>query len=111
MEEIICPLLSVNPPSGQLVLCLGENWLENFVSDRCIWEPGARVGARELYEEYKAWSNDVMEKYIRSEKEFSAEMERLGIIKKKSHGVNTYFGLRICFSKNRSNPCYDSEIL
>lgn len=88
-----------------------ENWLENFVSDRCIWEPGARVGARELYEEYKAWSNDVMEKYIRSEKEFSAEMERLGISKKKSHGVNTYFGLRICFSKNRSSPCYDSEIL
>lgn len=87
-----------------------ENWLENFVSDRCIREPGARVGARELYSAYKEWS-DALKDYTRSEKDFSAEMEKRGISKMKSHGVNTYFGLRLDNSQKRSNPCYDSEIL
>ena len=87
-----------------------ENWLENFISDRCVREPGARVGARELYTEYKAWS-DALKDYTRSEKDFSAEMEKLGIVKKKPAGVYTYFGLRIGYSQNRANRCYDSEIL
>ena len=87
-----------------------ENWLENFVSDRCIREPGARVGARELYSAYKEWS-DALKDYTRSEKDFSAEMEKRGISKMKSHGVNTYFGLRLDNSQKCSNPCYDSEIL
>lgn len=87
-----------------------ENWLENFVSDRCIREPGARVGARELYSAYKEWS-DALKDYTRSEKDFSAEMEKRGISKMKSHGVNTYFGLRLDNSQKRSNPCYDSRIL
>lgn len=87
-----------------------ENWLENFIADRCVREPGARVGARELYTEYKAWS-DALKDYTRSEKDFSAEMEKLGIVKKKPAGVYTYFGLRIGYSQNRANRCYDSEIL
>ena len=28
-----------------------ENWLEHFIDNRCIREPNARVGARELYPE------------------------------------------------------------
>lgn len=87
-----------------------ENWLENFLADRCVSKPGARVAARELYEEYKVWS-DALKDYTRSEKDFSAEMEKLGIEKRKSHGVNTYFG--VCFddSQKRSNRWYNSEIL
>lgn len=26
-----------------------ENWLENFIDERCVREPNARVGARALY--------------------------------------------------------------
>lgn len=87
-----------------------ENWLESFIADRCVREPGARVGARELYTAYREWS-DAVKDYTRSEKDFAAEMEKLGIVKKKPGGVNTYFGLRIDYSQNRSNHCYDSEIL
>ena len=87
-----------------------ENWLENFLSDRCVRESGARVGARELYAAYKEWS-DAMKDYTRSEKDFSAEMEKLGIVKKRGHSETSYYGLRIDYSQNRSNHCYDSEIL
>ena len=87
-----------------------ENWLENFLSECCIKETGAHVGARELYDAYKAWS-EALKDYTRSEKDFSAEMEKLGISKRKSHGINTYFGLRLNDRQNRSNRWYDNEIL
>lgn len=86
-----------------------ENWLENFLTDRCVREPGARVGARELYEEYKAWS-EALKDYTRSEKDFSAEMEKLGFIKKRSNGQR-YIGLHLYNSQERSNRWYDEEIL
>ena len=75
-----------------------------------IKETGAHVGARELYDAYKAWS-EALKDYTRSEKDFSAEMEKLGISKRKSHGINTYFGLRLNDRQNRSNRWYDNEIL
>ena len=87
-----------------------ENWLENFLADRCATKPGARVGARDLYEEYKAWS-DALKDYTRSEKDFSAEMGKFGIEKRKSHGVNTYFGVCLDDQQKRSNRWYDEEIL
>ena len=66
--------------------------------------------ASELYDAYKAWS-EALKDYTRSEKDFSAEMEKLGISKRKSHGINTYFGLRLNDRQNRSNRWYDNEIL
>ena len=86
-----------------------ENWLENFLSECCIKENGARVRARELYSAYKAWSEGLKE-YIRSEKDFAAEMEKLGFVKKKSNGM-WYLGICFCASGEHSNRWYDDEIL
>lgn len=87
-----------------------ENWLENFISDRCIREPGARVGARELYAEYKEWS-DALKDYTRSEKDFSAEMEKLGYQRITPKNKRAYVGLRIDYSQNRANHWHGSEVL
>ena len=35
-----------------------EDWLTNFINERCVREPNAREGARALYLEYKAWAQD-----------------------------------------------------
>ncbi len=56
-----------------------ENWLENFIDERCIKEPNARVGARALYDEYKRWAQDAGE-YVRREADFSTAMEAAGYL-------------------------------
>ncbi len=71
-----------------------ENWLTNFIDDRCIVEKGARIGARELYTAYKNWAAEMGE-YVRSEKDFSHEMERSGVKKLSSRGSNYYIDLRL----------------
>jgi len=73
-----------------------ENWLENFIDERCIREPNARVGARSLYEEYKRWAQDAGE-YVRRETDFSAAMETAGYQKIRPKGKKTWVGLRLEF--------------
>ena len=51
-----------------------EDWLTNFINERCIRDPNAREGARALYLEYKAWAQDVGE-FVRRESDFAAAME------------------------------------
>lgn len=71
-----------------------ENWLENFIDERCIREPNARVGARSLYDEYKRWAQDGGE-YVRRETDFSAAMEEAGFQKIKPKNKSTWEGLRL----------------
>lgn len=54
-----------------------ENWLENFIEECCEVGPNFRVQASVLYAEYKTWAGNAGE-YIRCEKDFAAEMDRLG---------------------------------
>ena len=73
-----------------------ENWLENFIDERCIREPNARIRPRNLYEEYKRWAQDGGE-YVRREADFSTAMEAAGYQKIKSNGKYFYTGLRTDF--------------
>ena len=81
-----------------------ENWLERFIDDRCIREPNARVGARELYTEYRAWAQDTGE-YTRRENDFAEEMEKAGYQKVKPKGKYHYAGLRLDFANIYGSPC------
>lgn len=71
-----------------------EDWLSNFIGERCIKEETARTGARALYLEYKAWAQDAGE-YTRRENDFSAAMLTAGYRKVKIKGKPFYYGLAI----------------
>ena len=71
-----------------------EHWLKNFIEECCEVGPNFRVQARTLYAEYKTWAENARE-YVRSEKDFAAEMDRLGyhyvLPKRQKH----YIGLKL----------------
>lgn len=73
-----------------------ENWLKNFIDECCEVGDGFRVQASILYAEYKTWAENARE-YIRCEKDFAAEMDRLGytyvLPKRQKH----YIGLKLRF--------------
>ena len=69
-----------------------ENWLNGFIDDRCVVEKGARIGARELYNAYRNWAEEMGE-HVRNEKDFSHEMERVGFRFTKPRNKKTYHDL------------------
>lgn len=71
-----------------------EDWLSNFVSERCIRDPCARVGAAELYQAYREWAMASNE-YVRRQSEFTAAMEAAGFQKITPKNKKTWMGLRI----------------
>ena len=81
-----------------------ENWLENFIADRCIKEPNARVGAHDLYVEYKEWSLENGE-YLRRENDFSEAMMSAGYQRITPKNRKTYVGLRMDLATKYGNPC------
>lgn len=81
-----------------------ENWLERFIDERCIREPNARVGAYELYAEYKVWAQEAGE-YVNRESDFSNEMEKAGYQKVRPKNKKTYIGLRLDLVGIYGNPC------
>lgn len=81
-----------------------ENWLENFISERCIREPDARAGARELYQEYRSWAEETGE-YVRRENDFAAAMEAAGYRKIAPKNRKTWVGLRLDLEAKFLNRC------
>lgn len=71
-----------------------EDWLANFINERCIREPNAREGARALYLEYRAWAEESGE-YIRRENDFAEAMIKAGYQKTQPKGKWHYIGLRV----------------
>ena len=80
-----------------------EDWLTNFINERCIREPNAREGARALYLEYKAWAQDGGE-YVRRENDFAVAMEAAGLQKIRVKGKFSYTGLRIDYMEKYGTP-------
>jgi len=80
-----------------------ENWLENFINERCVRDSNARVGARSLYDEYKRWAQDAGE-YVRRETDFSAAMETAGYQKIMPKNKRTWVGLRLDLAGQFENP-------
>ena len=71
-----------------------ENWIENFLAERCILEPDARAPAGELYQMYRHWAEDAGD-YVRRLIDFNEAMERRGFTKRNTHGKKAWIGLRI----------------
>ena len=71
-----------------------EDWLNNFLDERCIRDEKARIGARALYLEYRAWALDSGE-FARRENDFSAAMTEAGFQKVKISGKPIYKGVSI----------------
>lgn len=80
-----------------------ENWLENFIDERCVREPNACVGARALYDEYKRWAQDAGE-YVRRETDFSTAMEAAGYQKITPKNKRTWVGVRVDLASQFGNP-------
>lgn len=71
-----------------------ESWLENFIEECCDIDPNARIQASVLYAEYKIWAENAGER-ARTEKEFAAEMDRLGYLYVKPQRRKHYIGLKL----------------
>ena len=71
-----------------------ENFLTKFIDECCEVSPNARIQASVLYAEYKTWAGNAGE-YIRCERDFSDEMDKLGYSYVKPKNKKHYIGLKL----------------
>ena len=71
-----------------------EDWLSNFINERCIKEPNARVRTGELYSAYREWAESVGD-YVRRGNDFTTAMETMGYHYTASKGYKYWHGLRV----------------
>lgn len=69
-----------------------ENWLLNYLEERCIRDPNARVGAMELYRDYQDWAEHSGER-IRRQNDFKTAMEAMGFQRINPKNKKTWVGL------------------
>lgn len=79
-----------------------EDWLTNFISERCIREPNARVGAADLYQEYRDWAESTGD-FIRRLNDFDTSMETAGFQKIRPKGKKSWIGLRLDMAAKYGN--------
>jgi putative DNA primase/helicase len=76
-----------------------EDFIGQFLDDRCDLGPDYSVGATKLYDEFKDWWLDTMsknEKSVPAQKRFGGWIgSRTDIEKRKASGTYKYFGLRL----------------
>lgn len=75
-----------------------ENWLENFLSERCILEPDARAPAGELYQVYRQWAEESGD-YVRRQIDFNIAMEQRGFSKITPKNKRTWIGLKLDYQQ------------
>lgn len=80
-----------------------EDWLTNFINERCVREPNARVGAAELYREYREWAETTGD-YIRRLNDFDAGMESAGYQKIRPKNKKSWLGLKIDLEAKFGSP-------
>ena len=80
-----------------------EDWLTNFINERCVKEPNARVGAAELYREYRDWADSTGD-YVRRLNDFDTTMEAAGFKKIRPKNKKSWLGLRIDLEAKFGNP-------
>lgn len=71
-----------------------EDWLSNFIDDKCIKGPSLRVRAKELYDSYKSWTESTGD-YARRTNEFKSAMETAGFKNVKPQNKSTWLGICI----------------
>lgn len=79
-----------------------EDWLNNFINERCVREPNARVRASELYAAYREWAGATGD-YVRRLNEFTSAMEDAGFRNVKPQNKSTWLGLRLDYSATFAN--------
>ena len=80
-----------------------EDWLTNFINERCIRDQNARVGAADLYREYREWAESTGD-YVRRLNDFTATMEAAGYHKITPKGKKVWEGLRLDLEAKFGNP-------
>lgn len=75
-----------------------EDWLENFLSERCILEPDARAPAGELYQVYRQWAEEAGD-YVRRQIDFNTAMEQRGFSKIAPKNRKTWVGLKLDYQQ------------
>lgn len=80
-----------------------EDWLNNFISERCIREPTARVRASDLYHEYRDWAQETGD-FIRRLGDFTTAMESAGFQNVRPQNKSTWIGLRIDMEAKFGSP-------
>ena len=80
-----------------------EDWLTNFINERCIREPNARVGAADLYREYREWAESTGD-YVRRLNDFDTTMEAAGFQKIRPKNRKAWLGLRLDLEAKFGNP-------
>ena len=77
--------------------------MTNFINERCIREPNARVGAADLYREYREWAESTGD-FIRRLNDFTTTMEAAGYHKITPKGKKVWEGLRLDLEAKFGNP-------
>lgn len=70
-----------------------EDWLTNFMDERCTCDVNARVGANELYKVYRSWAEETGD-YVRRLSEFTDAMAAAGYKNIKPKNKSTWLGLK-----------------
>ena len=79
-----------------------EDWLSNFIFERCIKDTSGRVGAAELYSEYRSWAEATGD-YCRRLSDFTAAMETAGYQSVHPKNKRTWIGLHLDLSQKFSD--------
>lgn len=69
-----------------------EDWLSNFLAERCTRDPNGRVQSSELYAAYREWSQGTGD-YTRRLNDFSTAMEAAGFVKIAPKNIKHWQGL------------------
>ena len=71
-----------------------EDWLSCFISECCLRETDARIGAAELYQAYRAWAERSGD-YVRRLSDFNTALETAGFQKVTPKNRKTWLGLSL----------------
>lgn len=80
-----------------------EDWLANFINERCVLEPNARVQDKDLFLAYRQWAQDSGE-FARRKTDFATAMETAGYSAIYPKNKKTWIGLRIDYAQSYENP-------
>lgn len=71
-----------------------EDWLTNFISEKCVRGQDARIGAADLYRVYRAWAEETGD-YVRRLNDFTTAMESAGFKKIAPRNRKMWLGLTL----------------
>ena len=76
-----------------------EDWLSNFINERCIKGPNERASASALYSVYKEWATSTGD-YVRRLNDFNSAMEIAGYQKIRPNNKKSWLGLSIDYDRD-----------